>query len=98
MKEPMSTKQTKEVERPIIDRRKDLEDEYNSNMHPFSGDLADFAIAKIQFLKDELTESKRELREGIEKRLIAFSDWTMENEDSPNYVTLQDVKDYLSNF
>jgi len=49
-------------------------------------------------LIEKQSKEIKELREGIEKRLIAFSDWTMENEDSPNYVAHQDVKDYLSNF
>lgn len=29
--------------------------------------------------------------------LIAFSEWTMRNEDSPNYITEADVEQYLSN-
>jgi len=49
-------------------------------------------------LIEKQSKEIKELRKGIEKRLIAFSDWTMENEDSPNYVAHQDVKDYLSNF
>jgi len=46
------------------------------------------ALKELLILYD--VSNRREL-------LIAFSDWIMNNEDSPNYVTHFDIDEYLSN-